>query len=208
MSDFREQFGFIPPELLYKCDGIVRAFHDARGSGKDFVAASALSSAGSPNLTAMVRNVVAISKLIKLLLAVSVIVFIISVLTSIWWLLAAIVPMGAVAVYLSRMIKSTLIQHRAIILAVETLATDVAGWGQLFPVARSRAEATRAKAIFSPANRGNFLAGDLTGDRLSLTKLYLFPERLRDADFIKMFAPSEGSIKSARSTAALPAATM
>ena len=130
MSDFREEFGFIAPELLYKCDGIVRAFHDARGSGKDFVAASALSSAGSPNLTAMVRNVVAISKLIKLLLAVSVIVFITSILTSIWWLLAPIVPMGAgaVALYLSRMIKSTLIQPRAIILAVETLATDVAGW--------------------------------------------------------------------------------
>ena len=116
--------------------------------------------------------------------------------------------MGAVALYLSRMIKSTLIQHRAIILAVETLATDVAGWGQLFPVARSRADATRAKAIFSPANRVNFLAGDLTGDRLSLIKLYLSPEHLRDDDFIRMFAPSEGSIKSARSTAVLSETTM
>ena len=118
----------------------------------------------------MARNVVAISKLIKLLLAASVIVFIISLLTSIWWLLPAIVPIGA-ALYLSRMIKSTLIQHRAIILAVETLASDVAGWGQIFPVARSRAEAIMAKAIFAPANRDNFLSGDLTGDRLSLIKL-------------------------------------
>jgi hypothetical protein len=84
MNDFREELGFIPPELLYKCDGIVRAFHDARGSSKDFLAASALSSSGSANLTAMVRNVVAISKLIKLLLAFSVIVSIISILTSIW----------------------------------------------------------------------------------------------------------------------------
>jgi hypothetical protein len=200
MSDFREEFGFIPPELLYECDGVVRAFHDARGSGKDFVAASAMFSAGSPNLTAMVQNVVAISKLIKLLLAVSVIIFIISVLTSIWWVLAVIAPMGAGALYLSRLIKSTLVQQRAIILAVEALTTDVAGWGQLFPVARSRAEATTAQAIFAPANRGNWLAGDLAGDRLSLIKLYLSPERLTDADFIRMFAPSEGSIKSARST--------
>ena len=84
MSDFREELGFIPPEVLYKCDGIVRAFHDARGSSKDLVAASALSSAGSTNLTAMVRNVVVISKLIKLPLAFSVIVFIISILTRIW----------------------------------------------------------------------------------------------------------------------------
>src|SRR6266404_960875 len=104
MSDFWEEFCFIPPELLYKCDGIVRAFHDARGSCKDFMVASALFSAGSPNLTAMVRNVVAILKLVKFLLAVSVIVFITSVLTSVSWLLAVIVPMGVVALYLLRMV--------------------------------------------------------------------------------------------------------
>jgi hypothetical protein len=28
MSDLREEFGFIPPELLYKCDSFVRAFHN------------------------------------------------------------------------------------------------------------------------------------------------------------------------------------
>ena len=70
--------------------------------------------------------------------------------------------------------------------------------GQLFPAARSKAEAIRAKAIFAPANRENFLSGDLTGDGLSLIKLYL-PERIRDSDFITMFAPSEDSIKSASS---------
>jgi hypothetical protein len=79
--------------------------------------------------------------------------------------------------------------------------------GPVFPVARSRAEATRAKAIFALANRGVF-AGDLTGNRLNLIKLYLAPERVRDADFIRMFAPSEGSKKSARPTAVLLAATM
>jgi hypothetical protein len=198
MSNFWEEFGFIPPELLYKCDGIVRAFHKARGSGQDFVAASLLFSAGSPNLIRMAHNVVAISRLVKLLLGVSVIVFIISLLTNIWWLLPVAIPIGA-ALYLSRMIKSTLIQHRAIILAVETLATDLAGWGQLFPAARSKAEAIMAKAVFAPANRDNFLSGDLTGDRLSLIKLYL-PERIKDADFVAIFAPSEGSIKPPLST--------
>src|SRR5262249_21074819 len=130
----------------------------------------------------------------------SVIVFIISALTNIWWLLAIIAPMGAAAVYLSLMVKRTFIQNRAIILAVETLANDVAGWGQLFPAARSKAEATKEHAIFAPENGGNFLAGDLTGDRLSLLKLYLSTDLLKDADFISMFAPSEGSIKMARST--------
>jgi hypothetical protein len=195
MSNFWEEFGFIPPELLYKCDGIVRAFHKARGGGKDFVTASLLFSQGSPNLIRMAHNVVAIGKLIPLLVGVSVIVFVISLLTNIWWSLLAIIPIGAV-IYLSLMIKRTLIQHRAVILAVETLATDVAGWGQLFPAARSKAEAIRAQAIFAPANRENFLSGDLTGDGLSLIKLYL-PERIRDTDFISTFAPSEGSIKSA-----------
>jgi hypothetical protein len=196
MSNFWEEFGFIPPELLYKCDGIVRASHKARGSGQDFVSSSLLFSAGNPNLTRMAHNIVAIGRLIPLLLGVSIVVLVISLPINIWWLVLAIIPIGAV-IYLSRMIKRTLIQHRAVILAVETLATDVAGWGQLFPAARSKAEAIRAQAIFAPANRHNFLSGDLTGDGLSLIKLYL-PERIRD--FITMFAPSEGSIKSARST--------
>jgi hypothetical protein len=198
MSNFWEEFGFIPPELLYKCDGIVRAFHKARGSGQEFVSASLLSSAGNPNLTRMAHNTVAIGKLIPLLVGVSVIVLVISLLTNIWWLVLEIISIGAV-IYLSRIIKRAQIQHRAVILAVETLATDIAGWGQLFPAARSKAEAIRAQAIFAPANRQNFLSGDLTGDGLSLIKLYL-PERIREADFITMFAPSEGSMESARST--------
>jgi hypothetical protein len=198
MSNFWEEFKFIPPELLYKCDGIVRAFHKARGSGQDIVSASLLFSAGNSNLTRMAHNIVLIGKLIPLLVGVSIIVLVISLLTNIWWLVLAIIPIGAM-IYLSRMIKRTLIQLKAVILAVETLATDVAGWGQLFPAARSKAEAIRAQAIFAPANRHNFLTGDLTGDALSLIKLYL-PERIIDADFIAMFAPSEGAIKSARST--------
>jgi hypothetical protein len=162
------------------------------------VTASLLFSQGSSDLIRLAHNIVAIGKLIPLLGGVSVIVCVISLLTNMWWILLAIIPIGAV-IYLSLMIKRTLIQHRAVILAVETLATDVAGWGQLFPAAHSKAEAIRAKAIFAPANRENFLSGDLTGDGLSLIKLYL-PERIRDADFITMFAPSEGSIKAARST--------
>jgi hypothetical protein len=184
MSDLREEFGFIPPELLYRCDGFVRAFHDARGSGKDFVAASAMFSAESPYLTRQVQNAVAIWKLSKLLLAVSAIGFIISALTS-WWLLVVVAPMGASTLYLYRLMKTPLIQQRAIILVVEALATDFAGWGQLFPVARSGAEAMFARDA---------------GDWPKLVELYLPRERRTDADFIRMFAPSEGSVASARST--------
>jgi hypothetical protein len=81
--------------------------------------------------------------------------------------------------------KTQLIQQRAIILAVEALAIDFAGWGQLFPVARSRAEAMFARDA---------------GDWPKLVELYLPRERRTDADIVRMFAPSEGSIASARST--------
>jgi hypothetical protein len=67
MSDFQEEFGFIPPELLYKCDSFVRAFHDARGSGKNFVAASAMFSAESPYLSYLIRIIVRQGKIIKVL---------------------------------------------------------------------------------------------------------------------------------------------
>lgn len=185
MSDFREEFGFIPPELLYKCDAFVRAFHDAKGSGMKFVAASAMFSSESPYLTDLVQKVLRIFKIIKILLAVAAILVIASVLTGIWWLLVVMVPMGAASLYLYKLIKSTLIQQRAIILAVEVLATDFAGWGQLFPVARSRAGAMFAR------DAGNWR---------KLVELYLPRERRTDAFYSQMFAPSEGSIASARST--------
>ncbi len=94
MSDLREEFGFIPPELLYKCDSFVKAFHGARGSGKNFVAASAMFSAESPYLTDLIRIIVRQGKIIKILGVVVVMAVIISILSKQWWLLAVIVPTG------------------------------------------------------------------------------------------------------------------
>jgi hypothetical protein len=182
MSDLREEFGFIPPELLYKCDSFVRGFHDARGSGKNFVAASATFSAESPYLTDLIRIIVRQGKIIKILGVVVVMAVIISILSKLWWLLAVIVPAGAAMLHLCRVMKFNLVQQRAIILAVEALATDFAGWGQLFPVARSRAEAMCVRDA---------------GDWPKLVELYLPSERRTDADFIGMFKPSEASIASA-----------
>jgi hypothetical protein len=183
MSDLREEFGFLPPELLYKCDTFVRAFHDARGSGKNFVAASAMFSAESPYLTDLVRITIRQGKIIKALIAVSLGIVIMSVFTNRWWWLALIVPIGGAAVHLWKLIKFNLVQQRAIILAVEALATNFAGWGELFPVARLRAEAMFARDA---------------GDWPKLVELYLPRERRTDADFIEMFTPSEASIASAR----------
>ena len=124
---------------MFKCDGFVRAFHDTRGSSKNFVSASAMFSAKSPYLTDLVRKTVLRWKIIKFLLVTSVTVLVIAVLTT-QWLLALIVPVSAATLHLFRLMKPRLIQERAIILAVEALATDFAGWGQLFPIARARAE--------------------------------------------------------------------
>ena len=182
MSDLREEFGFIPPELLYKCDSFVRAFHDARGSGKNFVAASAMFSAESPYLTDLIRIIVRQGKIIKILGVVVAMAVIISIFSKLWWLLAVIVPAGPAMLHLYGVTKFNLVQQRAIILAVEALATDFAGWGQLFPVARSRAEAMCVRDA---------------GDWPKLVELYLPSERRTDADFIGMFRPSEASLASA-----------
>jgi hypothetical protein len=182
MSDLREEFGFIPPELLYKCDSFVRAFHDARGSGRNFVAAAAIFSTESPYLTDLIRIIVRQGKIIKLLGVVVAMAVMISILSKQWWLLAVIVPAGAAMLHLFRVMKFNLVQQRAIILAVEALATDFAGWGQLFPVARWRAEAMCVRDA---------------GDWLKLVDLYLPSGRRTDADFIGMFRPSEASIASA-----------
>ena len=185
MSDLLEEFGFIPPELLYKCDSFVRVFHHARGSDKDFVAASAMFSAGSPYLNNLIRIIVRQGKIIKFLGVIVAAALIISALNNQWWLLAVIVPAGAAIYRLCGLVKFNLVQQRAIILALEALAIDFAGWGQLFPVARSRAEAMFTRDA---------------GDWPKLVELYLPRERRTDTDIIRMFAPSEGSIASARST--------
>jgi hypothetical protein len=93
-------------------------------------------SAESPYLTDLIRIIVRQGKMIKILGVVVVMAVIISILSKIWWLLAVIVPAGAAMLHLGRVMKFNLVQQRAIILAVEALATDFAGWGQLFPVVR------------------------------------------------------------------------
>ena len=81
--------------------------------------------------------------------------------------------------------ENAVVQQRSIILAVEALAIDFAGWGRLFPKARQI-----ANVMFSPD----------TGDWPKLIDLYLPPERRTDADFVTVFAPSERSVAPAQST--------
>jgi hypothetical protein len=178
MNSLRDEFGFIPPELIYKCDLFVKSFHQRRGSSKEFVAPSAMLSAKSPYLAGVVTKIIFLGKVLKVVIALAAVVTVLAALTS-WWVLSGLVPIALAVAYFYRLLRDTLVQQRAIILAVEVLALDFAGWGSLFPKSRQTAE-----SLF-------------TGDWPKLIDLYLPPERRADA--VKVFAPSEGSIVSAQS---------
>ena len=183
MSGFLEEFGFIPPELLYKCDQYVKEFHKRRGSGKDFVVASHIFSARSPYLHTLEKNFVAIGKGVKFAVITAIIVTIAAAALTTWRVLGILAPVGLISIYyFNKMGDSTLVQQRAIILAVEVLATDFARWGTLFPKARGKAEPTVYR--------------DDTSDWPKLLDLYLPPERRRDTSVVDLFAPSQGAIAS------------
>src|SRR5260370_5296017 len=173
MNDFREEFGFIPPELLYKCHQLVKAFHAQRGSNKEFVAASVMYSAESPYLINVVKKAIILWKISRFVGLLALITIAITVLVS-WWFLAAAVPVALAAIAVYKRGEAQLVQQRAIILAVEMLTIDFAGWGKFFHTAHLKA------VIWA------------SGHRPKLVGLYLPPER-RTADIAELFAPSEGS---------------
>ncbi len=184
MKGLLEEFGFIPPELLYKCDALVRAFQTRPGKGKDFVAASVGFSAGSPYLRGSEIKIGAIAKMIKALMAAAVIAIAAIAFVSVWALLA-LVPLVGTMWYLYRLTEGLMTQHRSIILAVEMLAIDFGGWGTLFPRARD------AALLMSLRDAG----------ASRLIDLYLPREKREDPSLVELFTPSAGSIASARAAA-------
>lgn len=181
MSDLRSEFGFIPPELIYICDMFVKAFHKKNGSSKDFVAASMMFSEESTYLTSLQNNMNSIFKVTRALVILAAVILIVAALTTMW-LALALLPVGMAILYLWNMMGDMLIQQRAIILAVEVLATDFAGWGQLFRRARGSAEVMFARDA---------------GDWPKLIDLYLPSQRRADPKIVTLFAPSDGSVASA-----------
>ena len=84
MNNLQEEFGFIPPELLYKCDQFVKVFHQRHGNSKDFVAASMMFSAESRYLDGLTRNAVLIGRKIKFAVAAAIIVTIAVAVFTTW----------------------------------------------------------------------------------------------------------------------------
>jgi hypothetical protein len=181
MSDFEEEFGFLPAELVYKCHNLVKAFHAKHGSGKQFVAASMIASEDSPYLTEVMRKAVILCNTFKFFCFLALILSILAGLVS-WWFLAPVVPIMIVAIAAYKRGEDQLVQQRALILAVEMLASDFADWGRLFPEAHLRAVLRRSDR------------------RSELLDLYLPSER-RTPDIAQIFAPSERSKALAQSAA-------
>jgi hypothetical protein len=174
MSDFQKEFGFIPSELLDKCHEVVKEFHERHGSSGEFAAASAMFTRKSPHLTDVVNKAVSLKKTLKLLGFMALTVNILSMLTS-WWLLTAMTLITLAAIFVHKQISDRLLLQRSVILSVEVLAVDFAGWGTLFPSACLIAKRMSAR---------------LPGDWPMLIDLYLPPERRIDAEIAELFVPS------------------
>jgi hypothetical protein len=165
MDFFTNEFGFLPPELLFKSHEFVRAYHDRRGSGWLFVKPSILSSRHSPYLASLERTCLLQFRLLKIALAFALVAAAVAIVVSYWLF---ILTVGALffAYIMLRNIKFNLIQIRSLILSNEILASDFAGWGRSFPQARERAIAWLATGepgdllnIYMPPNERHKFIG-------------------------------------------------
>src|SRR5712692_8263516 len=138
MSDFNQEFGFLPPELVFKTHEFVRAYQHSFGSGWRFVRKSHIRAVRSGYLSDLERQIVRQGKVFQIALAVAVVSAIAAILVSVWFLILVALA-AAIATRMYRNFGFNLVQERGLILAMEMLATDFAGWGTLFPISRRRA---------------------------------------------------------------------
>ena len=180
MSDFDQEFGFLPPELVFKTHEFVRAYHDTFGSGWRFVRKSHIRAVRSGYLHDLERQIVRQGKVFQIALAVAGVSVIAAILISAWFLILVVLA-AVIAFRMYRNFGFNLVQERGLILAMEMLATDFAGWGTLFPLGRRRAT--------------DWLESVAFGMEGQLLDTYM-PLALR-AKLLDDFRPSEGSIRQA-----------
>jgi hypothetical protein len=138
LDSFTEEFGFLPPGLVFTCHEFIKAYHDHRGSGWPFLKPQLLRANRSPYLGSTERVCLRQFRHLKIALALGAIALAAAVAFSYWLLL--ITAGSAIVVYkMSSNIKFNLIQIRSLILSNEMLAADFAGWGSDFPTAKARA---------------------------------------------------------------------
>jgi hypothetical protein len=138
-ESFSTEFGFLPPELVTKCHEFIRAYHDHHGSGWPFVKPQVLLSRHSPYLRKIQRACLYQFRLCQIAIVIAAIGLGAAMLST-HWLLIVVVGSLICAYWTATSIKFNLIQIRTLILSNEMLAADFAGWGDVFPKAKSKAE--------------------------------------------------------------------
>lgn len=176
MDNFTEEFGWLPPELVFKNHEFIRAYHDSHGSGWTFVKPSLLRARNSSYLRAIERICLRQFWCFRIAIAIGVISVALAIILN-YWLLVITVVCAAIAFLMARNMKFNLIQMRSLILSIEMLSLDFAGWGHYFPSAK-------AKAI-------EWLAAAEPGDE-TLIDVYMPPNQREK--FIDSFRPSERTI--------------
>ena len=138
MSDFNQEFGFLPPELVYKAHQFVLAYHNSFGSGWPFVRQSHIPALRSGYLNDLEHQIVRQGKVLQIAVGVALFSLVASIFLNTWLLVLAVLAV-VVAVKMYRNLRFNLVQERGLILAIEMLATDFSGCGTLFPVKKRMA---------------------------------------------------------------------
>jgi len=180
MNDFKQEFGFLPPELVFKTHEFVHAYHNTFGSGWRFVRKSHIRAARSGYLNDLERQIVLQGKVFQIALGVALVSLVATFLVSAWFLVLAVLA-AVIAIRMYRNFGFNLVQQRGLILAMEILATDFAGWGTLFPLGKRMAT--------------DWLESVAFGVEDHLLDTYM-PLALR-AKLLDGFRPSEGSVRQA-----------
>jgi hypothetical protein len=180
MNDFSREFGFLHPELVFKTHEFVRAYHKAHGSGWLFVRRTHIRAARTIYLSGLERRIVTEGKIFWIALGCIFVSVMAVFLLSIWFVVFSIIAV-IFSFFLYRRIEFHLIQDRSLIIAMEMLSLDFAGWGTLFPSAKDEADEWLKSMAF--------------GIEGKLLDTYM-PSTIR-TDFVDPFRPSEGSARSA-----------
>ena len=133
---------FPPRELVNKCFALVKSMYDRVGyrdlAQRVAIKHSMVSLAMTPRMLSMVGSVAALGKLRMIAWAAMVVSLLLALFISRTWWLATIVVIVIERV-IARKEREQLLFLSGVVLALEMLASDFAGWGSALPVARNQA---------------------------------------------------------------------
>jgi hypothetical protein len=135
------EFEWLPSDLTIKCNALVAAHRKRYGGSlpkllwqRDTMVFIAM----HPDLLTLLGSATAVWKISLLLGAVATLALVVAAILA-WWVALALIPACLAMAYLKRQETKFYTLIAAIILALEMLADDFAGWGTRFPVAMQRA---------------------------------------------------------------------